>query len=102
MATLLLFTFYTADLTSRFTAITEEPVLKTFSDAVTHGYKVLVNRESIGRSILKDSKPGSGLHGIQNEIIMKNKVCVILGILLRSCVSIMLVSQVESNYSIRN
>ena len=71
---LILFTFYSADLTSRFTAISEQTVLKTFGDAVTHQFKVFVPHESIARSILKNAPLESGLHRIQEEIVSKNEV----------------------------
>ena len=73
-ATLALFTFYTADLTSRFTAVDEEPMLKTFEDAVTHNYKVIISKGSIGRSVLEQAQQGSGLYRMYHEIILKNGV----------------------------
>ena len=70
VSTYLLFIHYTAYLTAASTSVSECPI-KSFSDVIRNGYKVIVWENSVYHDILKLAEPGTPMHDVYKTMIDK-------------------------------
>ncbi len=66
------FTYYTCDLTSRMSTVPTPVAIRSFDDVWAGNYKVLVIPATTNNEILKQAKPGSGMHRVYHERMKGN------------------------------
>ena len=80
LCTYLIFSHYSADLTTMMTVGSHEPSIKSFSDVIKYDYDVITYKATSWHGILKTALPGTAMSQVYNEKMDGNPNYILEGI----------------------
>ena len=69
---LLIFSFYTADLTSRLTAVSSPVEFSSLDEALDLGYKILATKGTVWEEVYSLARDGTGYKRVWDEVLSQN------------------------------